>query len=471
MVRNKIILLDGTWADRHSDRLTIIQGLNQLIPKAQNDVYYQSGIGSNNTWARKYISGATGEGLKRNVLEAFAHIGENYSRERGDRLVIIGYSRGAYTARSLAGLLSLVGVPGGKNSKLNRKLYDRYVRGDLKKRGVAEYMKRRHECEDVVIDVLCCFDTVGSLGIPRTGLSGVLRLSGLLSKKHEFHQTDPAPNILNTFHALALHESRKPYTPTLMHIRNGDKRNLKQVWFPGTHGDIGWENESNTGGFNLVDIVLAWTMQQLQDSISLEFDESQLRKRFPCYDPNPERTINISSDASNAQWVHGRMSRRRFGLTSFTRSKQRVPGGYFRYDMDTNEVIHPSVRFRGYGAYEKNEAINGFCLDKDDDGIYSWLEVSNTKAQKSRLRRVNRLRRSSTAVSVDALRIPEAAMGSLEARLFGFRIVRDAPVSSIIASMHGSEDSAHSTGWKSDDQNGTDGVSRRPAAHHRHSNV
>lgn len=79
-------------------------------------------------------------------------------------------------------------------------------------------------------------------------------------------------------HACAINETREPFELTPMHLPDGSKNKLLQVWFPGTHGDIGWETETG-----LSEAPLAWMIQQLQILVGIQFDESALKARFPAY--------------------------------------------------------------------------------------------------------------------------------------------------------------------------------------------
>lgn len=95
-------------------------------------------------------------------------------------------------------------------------------------------------------------------------------------------------------HALALHEARGPFEPTLMHIKDESTQELDQVWFIGSHGDVGLDNEQGCIG----DIVLAWVIAKLE-AVGVKFDEEKLLVRFPrLQDAHPLR------DAQHHEWVH-----------------------------------------------------------------------------------------------------------------------------------------------------------------------
>jgi hypothetical protein len=110
---------------------------------------------------------------------------------------------GAFAARHLATLIEKVGLPKDNKGEVNRLLFKKYIAGKLRKRGVADHLRAKYKChKNVEIEALCCFDTVGSLGIPHTGIFGITKIARLWTKKMEFHETDPAHSksyFLNKF--------------------------------------------------------------------------------------------------------------------------------------------------------------------------------------------------------------------------------------------------------------------------------
>lgn len=70
--------------------------------------YYQSGLGSENNWYSFFIGGYLGDGISENIREAYAFIAKNYNE--GDEIILIGFSRGAFTARSIGGLIASIGL-------------------------------------------------------------------------------------------------------------------------------------------------------------------------------------------------------------------------------------------------------------------------------------------------------------------------------------------------------------------------
>src|SRR5690606_17419823 len=109
-MRQLIVCCDGTWNTAEDRTITNVRRLyNALAEKDENDnpqlAYYQPGVG---TVRNRLLGGATGFGLSRNVMDAYLWLTTRY--EPGDRIALFGFSRGAYTARSLAGMISACGL-------------------------------------------------------------------------------------------------------------------------------------------------------------------------------------------------------------------------------------------------------------------------------------------------------------------------------------------------------------------------
>lgn len=145
---------------------------------------------------------------------------------------------------------------------------------------------------------------------------------------HSFHNVELSDKVENAFHALALCEHRSPFTPTLWQKQPGSRTNLKQVWFPGVHTNIGggYENQE------IADITLAWMIQQL--SPFLEFSKSYLKG-----------IIQNHADTYSQEWAAGKVYDSATGLMRIFSGSHRTPG-YYGAIGETEEAIHKSVRIR-----------------------------------------------------------------------------------------------------------------------------
>ena len=230
---------------------------------------------------------------------------------------------------------------------------------------------------DVKIKTICCWDTVGSLGIPSLGIP---KIEGLVDRirgyNYRFHDTGLSSKVENAFHALALDEERTHFQPTLWKKTEETKEaNLKQCWFPGVHSNIG-------GGFDdqeIADMTLAWMMQQLLPF--LEFDENYL-----------DSIIQNCDVHSEGQWAAGKIYDKNWRQWLFNWGGTRKPG----VDDNTEETIHKSVRVRMKLKPEwSNKALRGWTWN--EDGYWT-----------------NGLKR-----------IAEDELGSLEEKLAGKAVVKD----------------------------------------------
>lgn len=209
--------------------------------------FYDDGVGADGSWAVRVAEGATGAGLELKLRDSYQFVSEQY--EAGDRVYLIGFSRGAYTARSIGGMLTRCGVPARQfqNDVFASHAFDVYRHNDAT---LTAQFRTDYQSQDVEIEVIGVWDTVGALGIPLQLFSGLDRL--LFS----FHDTSLHPNVRFGYHAVAIDEKRESFQPTLWNPREG----IEQIWFAGVHGDVG-------GGYKetgLSDITLAWMLEKIQ---------------------------------------------------------------------------------------------------------------------------------------------------------------------------------------------------------------
>jgi uncharacterized protein (DUF2235 family) len=275
------IFCDGTWntPDKSKDgklcQTNVVKMANALNQKSTDGtvqlLYYDTGIGSEGAMTKRVFDGATGSGISGKILQAYRFVITNY--EQGDELFLFGFSRGAFTVRSLSGLIRNSGILKTENLNLVQKAYSiyrsRHPRYQPREIESTLFRKTYAVEETTRIKFIGVWDTVGALGNP-------LMLKGFGNKQNQFHDTDLSTRISNAFHALAIDEKRKNFEATLWHQQPGTKDQvLEQVWFPGVHSDVG-------GGYpeaGLSDIALQWMLEKAQ-SCNLDFDNIALN-------PNP----------------------------------------------------------------------------------------------------------------------------------------------------------------------------------------
>jgi len=254
-MKRLVICCDGTWRRLYGDALTNVALTARAVASRDAEghpqiVFYSEGVGASLDGVSLW-QGMTGADLDDNLLEAWLFLNLNY--EPGDQIYLFGFSRGAYTVRSLAGLLRKIGVLRRAHVDKARdalELYRaRHIAADSPE---TERFRTAHAIAwprlaapftappfDLRIRYLGLWDTVGALGIPR-----VLPVSLGLNKNYEFHDTALSRSVESARHAVAIDERRAAFAPTLW--SNVDAFNppgapprVQQMWFPGDHGGVG----------------------------------------------------------------------------------------------------------------------------------------------------------------------------------------------------------------------------------------
>ncbi len=248
--------------------------------------YYDSGVGTNGTPFEHFFGGTMGEGLFEKVQDGYALLA--YVWDPGDEIFIFGFSRGAYTARSLGGMIALFGVP-TKNldNRTVERIFDAYRITDHDQRKAAKTpLVQEYGLTDVDVRMVGVWDTVGALGIP-----GHL-FSAFDQAKYGFLDTTLSPCIMNAYHAISIDERRSSFVPTLWTDSDGSPRNndaqVQQVWFPGVHCDVG----GSYAEWQLSNITLRWMIDNAK-FCGLKFDEDAIEK---CLMPKPFDPLGKAHD-------------------------------------------------------------------------------------------------------------------------------------------------------------------------------
>lgn len=205
---------------------------------------YLPGVGTRNS-VGKIVGGITGEGIIQNIAAAYTFLADNYCR--GNEIILIGFSRGAFTARSVAGLIGEIGLLNRERmlefAQIFKQFQDRLGPGGT---AGTEREGELLKCtdKDAAISAGAVFDTVGEIAkcIPviSTTIHGNLETTAVVpGKKQVWHDVGLGKHVKRVFHALALDETRIAFAPTLWE-NPGPETVLKQCWFVGSHSDIGW---------------------------------------------------------------------------------------------------------------------------------------------------------------------------------------------------------------------------------------
>jgi uncharacterized protein (DUF2235 family) len=268
-MKRLVVCFDGTWNSADNEEAeTNVTRIARAIHATQHGgapqlVLYLRGVGSTGIVAQKLIEGATGRGVDDNIRSGYMFLPQNYVP--GDKIFLFGFSRGAFTARSLAGFIGCCGLL--KRQKLGdltrawryyREEVERTPQGFCASCGSDTHM-------DVEITFLGVWDTVGALGVPTTVLGALTR------DNYAFHDTSPSKIVKHGCHALAIDEYRDEFVPTLWTGQAPGGARIEQVWFAGAHSDVG-------GGYAnraLSDIPLVWMAREAEEN-GLVIDWSML---------------------------------------------------------------------------------------------------------------------------------------------------------------------------------------------------
>ncbi len=264
-----VICSDGTWSTPEQHAPTNVALVARtVLPTAPDGaaqvVFYDEGVGTAN-WLDRLVGGVTGRGVEKNIGDGYRFLVHNF--EEGDEIYLFGYSRGAYTVRSLAGLARNAGVLRKAEADRFREAYRLYRRADAAPGSREASAFRAAHSREADITFVGVWDTVGALGIPLRGLSR------LTAARHQFHDVELSRRVRHGYHALAIDERRRPFRAALWKVKPRSGQTVEQVWFPGVHADVG-------GGYadrSLADASLLWMVERAS-RVGLAFDGARLRR-------------------------------------------------------------------------------------------------------------------------------------------------------------------------------------------------
>ncbi len=380
-----IVLCDGTWqdstADNASDYPSNVTRFSRALKSStwvnlkdnssdseevEQIVFYQKGVGTGAL--DRMVGGAAGLGVSANVRAAYAFLSHNY--DVNDEIFFFGFSRGAYTARAIAGLVTTHGLLTKKGMDCFPTLYNYYYRKQPKTVASKADEDRLKEEEDRFVKRLVkdgllvqeAADAVEVVGVWDTvafhqswfGSGPLGKLLGMGKERIEFKNAMLSNRVKYGYHALALDERRKPFLPTLWHrpteapevsarSDGSTTKEMEQVWFSGNHTDIGGGHANP----RLSDIPLAWMIAQCQRDDKLAFDDGYLidKKKARATEATPWDTCQ-GPTGTDASWF-GESLVDKLSRSLPVLSTDRQP----MQDSDTNESIHCSIADRAFGAW------------------------------------------------------------------------------------------------------------------------
>lgn len=259
MSKRIIFCSDGTWNDAatNTNVYKIFKAMNFT---AEQCPIYDDGVGADGNTILRVLGGAFGEGLDQKIKDGYTRLSHLY--EHGDSIYLFGFSRGAYTARSLGGMIVACGLPTqNTDDNLTELAFEAYREHDpAQKQQLLASLKQRYAVENVDITMIGVWDTVGSLGVPAI-------FGGIDMLRYNFLDTKLHPSVKNAYHAVSIDERRSEFPATLWSGPPAAGQTIEQVYFTGVHCDVG-------GGYpetGLSDITLGWMMRQAA-ALGVDFD-------------------------------------------------------------------------------------------------------------------------------------------------------------------------------------------------------
>jgi hypothetical protein len=316
-------------------------------------VLYQRGVG---TGAFDRLGGALfGSGLSDNVRRAYKFL--SYFYRPGDSVFVFGFSRGAFTARSLIGYVGAAGLLTRENCtrELEHKAWQ-YYRTPPEDRlpgAWVELQKSTHPIATVRVACVGVFDTVGALGVP-VGI-----LNKLNRDKYSFHNVELSSITDVNLHALAIDEQRLPFQATIWRKPKFKQyhTSTEQVWFSGVHADIG-------GGY--VDVSSRESGAKALDDITFDWMIRRLRHYYPEFPVDEADWVK-----ADKEWAAGPQHNSRTSFYELYPAAHRVIGNhqlsqlgrhakpvcYDRHSDPIGEMVHVSALMR-LGANPRYRPIN-----------------------------------------------------------------------------------------------------------------
>jgi uncharacterized protein (DUF2235 family) len=283
-VTKRIVLcFDGTWNVPDQKDGGVISPSNvfkmksAVLPRdalgTEQTVFYDTGVGT--AVFERLRGGIFGWGLSQKIKDGYRFIVDNF--ETGDEIYLFGFSRGAYTARSTAGMIRKCGVLRREFANKLQDAYELYRRRDADTPDTDDAQEFRDRfAQETRIRFIGVWDTVGELGIP-VGIPWMpMTLVHFINKRWEFHDVKLSRSVDYAFQAVAIDERRPQFKPTLW-TQNPTAvgQTMEQVWFAGVHTNVG-------GGYRdpgLSDITFLW-MKDAAERAGLAFNADYIARTF-----------------------------------------------------------------------------------------------------------------------------------------------------------------------------------------------
>ena len=298
-MKRLICCFDGTWNtpeklqqaaedtsknSKGRDITNVVRIARAILPVADGTpqiTFYDEGVGTGG-FLDRFMGGTSGSGLDRNAKDGYRFLAQNY--QAGDEIYLFGFSRGAFTARRLAGMLGWSGrlLARGELKHLPE-LYQAFKDAHRQNQKRDKTAKKRkgdilgESPPSIPLNLACVgvWDTVGALGIPLT----LFRKRNL--KHYQFNDNVIGKDVKVALHALAIDEKRRPFAATMWRAPAGGtaaSQIVEQTWFPGVHTTIGGGLQKTR---KLANLSLKWMTEKVEKYTDLRFDSDYLDETAP----------------------------------------------------------------------------------------------------------------------------------------------------------------------------------------------
>ncbi|MEL6679261.1 MAG: DUF2235 domain-containing protein [Pseudomonadota bacterium] len=326
--RTHVFIVDGTLSRLTEGEETNAGLLYRLLaevgPTVTQTYGYHPGV-QGEGWL-KWLRVAAGQGINAAICQGYATLASRY--EPGDKVMLLGFSRGAYAVRSIAGWIGRVGLIRREFATERRiaRAFRHYQK--LRPNAATRSFTARYCHGDVPIEMLGVWDTVRALGLPYPVLNRIVPMVT------EFHDHRIGDSVAHAYQALAIDETRVAYAPVKWTPHATWPGRMEQMWFPGAHADVGGHVHALPQARGLSNIPLHWMLDRVERcGVTLPGD---WRDRFPT-DPLAPAIGNWRGSAR----IFLFRTRRIVEQTAF-------------------EAIHPSVRLREEGRrYRPKAEVSG----------------------------------------------------------------------------------------------------------------
>ena len=262
MGKKIVLLFDGTWNNR-KDRTNVVRMKDSIASSGQDDpeqpCFYDPGVGTH--WYDRFSGALFARGLSENICQGYERLIRKF--QPGDDIYVFGFSRGAYTARSLVGLIRKCGVLKSAGKKKIEEAYALYRDKKIAPEHAAAIQFRADHSFETRVRFIGVWDTVGAVGIPASHVP-------FSRDYYTWHDTALSKIVDYAFHALALSEHREDYDAAVWTEKKQENIEVEQRWFSGAHSNVGGGYDK-TPPDTLPNLPLRW-IQDKAEAAGLKLD-------------------------------------------------------------------------------------------------------------------------------------------------------------------------------------------------------